>query len=132
MLTPPSFPYAFMTITFSYLDRKEIHAMKMTVLPKILYYFCTLPVRVSPFFLFPPTKLDTFVHLGPETPLQSPQVHRPQGGLGVLNLSRYYVAAQISPLSMLYAVSDVPLWVLLELSNCAPISLQTLLWLLHK
>lgn len=44
-------------------------------------------------------------------------------------MAKYYSAAQISQLSMLHATSDISLWVLLELPNCTPISLEVLLWL---
>lgn len=33
---------------------------------------------------------------------------------------------------MLHATLDILLWVLLELSNCAPTSMQAFLWLPHK
>lgn len=58
--------------------------------------------------------------------------HRLQGGLGVPQVTKYYLAAQISQLSLLHASSNVPLWVLLELPNCAPLLMQALFWLPQK
>lgn len=50
-------------------------------------------------------------------------IYRLQGGLGVPHVASYYLAAQISQMTLLHASSDVPLWVLLELPNCAPLSI---------
>lgn len=48
--------------------------------------------------------------------------HRLQGGLGVANI-KYYLATQIAQLSLLHASIAVTLWVLLELPNCAPVTM---------
>ncbi|CAI9558365.1 unnamed protein product [Staurois parvus] len=104
----------------------------MTVLPKLLYYFRTLPVRVPPHFLrLLQAKFMRFIWANkhPRVSRNTLFAHRLQGGLGVPNVTKYYQASQIVPLSMLHASSDVPLWVLLELPNCAPIQPSALLWL---
>lgn len=53
-------------------------------------------------------------------------------GLGVLNIAKYYLATQTVQLSLLHATFHTPLWVLLELPNCAPIAMPTLLWIPHN
>lgn len=60
------------------------------------------------------------------------RLHRLQGGLGVLNIARYYLAVQIAPLAMFQATMDIPLWVLLEIPYCAPVPASGLLWLMPK
>lgn len=109
----------------------RIHAVKMTVLPKLLYYFRTLPLHVPSFFLHHlQSRILSFIWA-----YQRPRVSRPtlyrhdrlQGGLGVPNIAKCYQAAQISQLILLHATPDIPLWVLLELPNCTSIPLSTLL-----
>lgn len=59
-------------------------------------------------------------------------IHKLQGGLGVPNVAKYYLAAQISQLAMLNATQNIPLWVLLELPSCVPTPVSALLWLPHR
>lgn len=113
----------------------RIHAVKMTILPKILYFFRTLPVQVPAFYLrLLQNRLLAFIwaHKRPRVSRSTLYAHRLQGGLGVPNVAKYYQAAQISQLSMLHATSDIPLWVLLEVPNCAPVPISALLWLPPK
>lgn len=57
----------------------------------------------------------------------TPFAHRLGGGLSVLNKSNYYLAAELLQLAMLHPTSDVPLWVFLEIPNCAPVLVLALL-----
>lgn len=62
----------------------------------------------------------------------TPLIHRLQEDLGVPHISKYYLAAQISQLTLLHTSSNVHLWVLLELPSCTPLSIQVLIWLPQK
>lgn len=119
--------------TFSWIGR--IHAIKITVLPKILYFFQTLPVRIPAFFLrLLQKRLLSFIWANKHTRVYrlTLYAHRLRGGLGVPNIAKYYQAAQISQFAMLQATSNIPFWVLLEIPNCAPVPISALLWLPPK
>lgn len=81
----------------------------------------------------PITKPDTPFYFGPET-FQGSQIHPMFTDFrGVWRSPKFPdIAAQISQLSIPYAVLDVPLWMLLKLPNCSLTALQALLWLSRK
>lgn len=84
----------------------RINSMKMTILPKLLYYFRTLPVRVPSHFLrLLQNRIFQFIwankHPGiSRTTLLTQGV---QGGPGIPNSAKYYLATQIAQLSLLRA-----------------------------
>lgn len=87
-----------------------------------------------PHFLILQNRMLSFIwaYRSPRIAHSTPFTHRLWSGLGVPNLAKYYLAAQISQLALLHASNDTPLWVLLELPNCAPTLISTLLWLPHR
>lgn len=59
-------------------------------------------------------------------------MHRLRGGLGVPNIAKYDLAVQISQPTLLHAILDIALWLLLQLPNCTPIPEWAPLCLLHR
>lgn len=79
----------------------------MTILPKVLYHFHTIPVHVPFFYVY--FRIGVYPLSGlisiPEF-RATPSTDRLQGGLGVPNLANYG-AAQISQLPLLHATWDI-------------------------
>ena len=76
----------------------RIEAVKMNVLPRLLYLFLSLPVRIpdSQFSMWD-KHLSRFIWAGarPRVRFKTLQIDREQGGLAVPNLREYYYAAQM-------------------------------------
>lgn len=65
----------------------------MMILPKLLYYFYTLPVRVPPHFLrLLQSKILRFIWANkhPRMSKATLFIHRLQGGLGIPHVANYY------------------------------------------
>lgn len=106
--------------------------MKMTILPKLLYYFHILPLQVPLHFLrLLQNRTFQFIRAN-KHPRISRETLLTQRLQWVPNIAKYYLATQITQLSLLHATFNTPLWFFLELPNCAPIAMPTLLWLPHN
>lgn len=118
------------TLPLSWFGR--IATVRMTYLPKLLYYFWVLPVQVPSHILcIHQRKIMQFIW-GSTRPRIKRQVlypHRINGGLSVPNLHTYYTAAAIAPLSHLHEKHQMPLWATIDLVDSHPIPLASLPWL---
>lgn len=109
----------------------RIHAIKMTLLPKLLYLFQSLLVKVSRLDLFRfQAKVITFIwgtkgHRLARSTLFAP---RSGGGLGVPNFYAYYKAAQIMQLSTVYSRHERPDWVSMERQAIPSFTIDFLFW----
>ncbi|XP_018429813.1 PREDICTED: integrin beta-2-like [Nanorana parkeri] len=104
----------------------------MTLLPKLLYLFRTLPVAIPNFALRSmQNSVMSFIWRDkrPRVARKTLYCHRRQGGLGVPDLKKYYQAAQIASIAALHIQLDPPLWTLLEIPYVHPCSLSSIPWL---
>ena len=120
-------------LPLSWLGR--INAVKMTILPKLLYLFRVLPSPIPAYFLrIIQNRMTTFIWGTSRPRIKAKILHLPktQGGLGYPNFTNYYRAAQISTLAKYHAKKETPLWVAIEATECDPIPPANLLWILPK
>uniref|UniRef100_A0A803KB25 Reverse transcriptase domain-containing protein n=1 Tax=Xenopus tropicalis TaxID=8364 RepID=A0A803KB25_XENTR len=108
----------------------RIHAVKMVILPQVLYYFRTLPIPIPNADLeklqqqvmkfiwnFKPPRVSKATVLAP----------RQKGGLGAPNMGKYFQAAQLASIPLMYA-SPPPKWVTMEETLIHPVKLIATLW----
>uniref|UniRef100_A0A803JI52 Reverse transcriptase domain-containing protein n=1 Tax=Xenopus tropicalis TaxID=8364 RepID=A0A803JI52_XENTR len=109
----------------------RIHAVKMVILPQVLYYFRTLPISI------PGPDIETLQQQvtkyiwntrPPRVSKATMQAPRQKGGLGVPNFGNYYRAAKIASIPMLYA-NPPPKWVTMEETLISPAKLAATIWL---
>lgn len=102
---------AWRPLCVSWLGR--VAAVKMSLLPKLLYLYRSL---------FPPTSIESFrpvyfstygAPLNQKVP-RSVLHSKLSGGLGIPNFARYYHAAQLAQITLLHAKIEISLWVSLE------------------
>lgn len=87
--------------------------IKITILPKLLYLFRVLPIRILAYYLRILQKEATAFVWGPFklcVPLQT-YLPKTNGGLGFPNFATYYKAAHIASLSKYHTIMEIPLWV---------------------
>lgn len=110
----------------------RIVTIRMTYLPKLLYYFRVLPVHVPPHIIrIQQRKIMQFIW-GSTRPRINKRVlyaRRVDGGLSVPNLQAYYTVAAIAPLSHLHEKQQMPLWGFVDLVDAHPIPLASIPWL---
>ena len=76
----------------------RIEALKINLLPRLLYLFLSLPVRIPDSqFLMWDKQLSRFIWVGarPRVRFKTLQIDKEHGGLAVANLKEYYYAAQM-------------------------------------
>uniref|UniRef100_A0A803JBX6 Reverse transcriptase zinc-binding domain-containing protein n=1 Tax=Xenopus tropicalis TaxID=8364 RepID=A0A803JBX6_XENTR len=109
----------------------RIHALKMTLLPKMLYLFRTLPIPLPDQDLKTmQRKIFKFIWADkhPRITRQTMYRSKQQGGLSVPQLQNYYIAAQLIPLIHMHALNP-PKWVTILKHPLYPTSPCALLWL---
>uniref|UniRef100_A0A6I8Q4E7 Reverse transcriptase domain-containing protein n=1 Tax=Xenopus tropicalis TaxID=8364 RepID=A0A6I8Q4E7_XENTR len=108
----------------------RIHATRMTILPKVLYYFRTLPIGI------PRSDIDRLQNQvmkfiwnarPPRVSKATMLSSRLKGGLGVPDIGKYYQAAQLSSIPLLFA-NPPPKWVTMEEAETLPIKLAATPW----
>lgn len=113
----------------------RVASMKMMVLPKLLYYFRTLPISVpiEALRLFQ-TKIFNFIWGTKDSRLARTTMYAPKdlGGLGVPDVRKYYIAAQLTQLCQLRHNHYRPDWVSIEAQACSPLPIYLILWLPSK
>lgn len=110
----------------------KINAIKMTILPKLLYLFRVLPIPIPSYFLRIVQKRATSFIWGsskPRIPIHTLHLPKNKGGLGYPNFTNYYRAAHLASLSKYHAKQEIPLWVFIEASENDPLLISNLLWL---
>ena len=111
----------------------RINTIKMSVLPKFLYLFQSIPVFLTKFFFKSVDSLiSAFIWNNKSPRIRKSILEKPrlQGGMALPNFIFYYWSANIRALVYwMRAVEgpDVPEWLVLESSSCAPTSLPALL-----
>lgn len=89
----------------------RVHAIKMTLLPRLLYLFRSLPIPLSKSFIHKlQSDMIRFVwgNKGYRCPSSILLCLRTQGGLGLPDLWGYYQAAQLSQISMIFSRAPKP------------------------
>uniref|UniRef100_A0A8C5MWS0 Reverse transcriptase domain-containing protein n=1 Tax=Leptobrachium leishanense TaxID=445787 RepID=A0A8C5MWS0_9ANUR len=118
------------TIDSSWLGRMA--AMKMCILPQILYYFRNIPVFIPAHLLLRMQKL-IHAHIWkgkpPRVSASTVTTPRRNGGLGFLDLQSYYKAALLAQLLSSMYQKEPPLWLQLENAMIFPYRLHDLMWL---
>uniref|UniRef100_A0A803JDT0 Reverse transcriptase domain-containing protein n=1 Tax=Xenopus tropicalis TaxID=8364 RepID=A0A803JDT0_XENTR len=110
----------------------RIHCAKMVVLPKLLYLFRTLPIRIATQDIHNlQSRINNFIwnNKHPRISKQTMYLHKTNGGLSSPNLLKYYWAARMAQITPAHASHNKPLWVEIEDDLIYPYSLQQVLWL---
>ena len=103
----------------------------MNILPKLLYYFRTIPINV------PKSKLEALQRLinkfiwADKRPRYSYALQfksQPSGGLGLPNLWKYFLAARLSQITQWFSPNRNVPWISFESSSIYPLYLQGILW----
>ena len=109
----------------------RVNAAKMTLLPKILYLFRSLPIPVTKSYIDSlQSAITKFIWEKKGNRLSKTVLFRPRlkGGLGLPNLWWYYRAAQLSQFSIIYLKGPKPDWVSMEKAVTPGFTLDFLLW----
>ena len=113
----------------------RINSIKMTLLPRILYLFRSLPIPIRKDQLQSlQSKILKFIwgKSGYRIPQNTLYNHRKRGGLGLPHLYKYFLAARLAQLSVVYSKFDKPDWVHIEKQAVPHLSLDYLLWCPQK
>lgn len=103
----------------------------MTILPKLLYYFRTLPINI------PKTRLESlqreinrFIWNNKKPRCSYSLMHRSQhnGGLGLPNLWFYFLAARLVQLAQWFSPDTNISWLNFESTSILPLNLKGILW----
>uniref|UniRef100_A0A8C5MCX6 Reverse transcriptase domain-containing protein n=1 Tax=Leptobrachium leishanense TaxID=445787 RepID=A0A8C5MCX6_9ANUR len=106
-------------------------AVKMSILPKILYIFRTLPLKLPRLYLDTlQSTLMTFVwnHKRPRVPRCLLYNRQTEGGLHMVNIHKYYRASCLASLSEIFHKQPWPQWLVVEASCLEGHNLANLLW----
>lgn len=113
----------------------RINSIKMTLLPRLLYLFRSLPIAIKRDHLREfQKKIIKFIlgkkgHSIAQRVLFSPKT---QGGLGLPNLLWYYKATRLAQLSMVYSKYEKPDWIQMERQAVPEYTLDYLMWCPQK
>lgn len=113
----------------------RIHAVKMTLLPRILYLFRAIPINIIKEHLKAfQRKIIKFIWGGKGYRLQQSTLYlnRPQGGLGLPQLFWYYQSARLAQISSVYAKTERPDWIQIERQAVPSFTIDFLLWVPPK
>lgn len=111
----------------------RLHSLKMNILPKILYLFCTLLVALVQIFDF--SKENYIIYLGEKRPRVSKHtLYAPRrgGGLRTPDLLKYFYAAQLAQLAKFHSTQPHPIWMQMEAYACQGRPIVHILWLTPK
>lgn len=106
--------------------------MKMMVLPKILYYFKTLPI-VEALRQFQ-TKIFSFILGAKGSRLAQTTMFGPNdlGGLGLPDFLKYYIVVQLTQLCQLHYNHYRLDWLSVEAQAFSPLQIDLVLWIPSK
>lgn len=111
----------------------RVNSVKMTILPRFLFLFQTLPVFIpKAYFKELDQHISTFIwnKTIPRIRKEFLQRHKHQGGLGLPSFINYYWAANVHKIQFWMSpkpAEDQPLWALMERSASAPVNLAALI-----
>uniref|UniRef100_A0A8C5QA48 Reverse transcriptase domain-containing protein n=1 Tax=Leptobrachium leishanense TaxID=445787 RepID=A0A8C5QA48_9ANUR len=106
-------------------------ALKMCILPQILYFFRNIPVFIPAHMLLRMQKmLQAHIWKGrpPRIPASTINTTRRRGGLGFINITAYYRAALLAQLLSSMSQRETPLWLRMENAYTAPFRIHDLMW----
>lgn len=109
----------------------KINSVKMTLLPRLLYIFRSLPIAIRKDHLLAfQDKVVKFIwgKSGHRLARHSLYSLRNKGGLGLPNFFWYYQAARLAQLSIVYSKSARPDWVEMERQAVPSFTIDFLLW----
>lgn len=110
----------------------HIAAVKMSLLPKLLYLYRVFPVTVPSYYhRIIQSKVFKFIW-GSTRPRVARSVllrSKPNGGLGIPKFQHYYQAARLAQTALYHSKLEIPLWVSLEAIDSFPLTITNLLWL---
>lgn len=110
----------------------RVAAVKMSLLPKLLYLYRVLPIAIPSYF-HRIIQSCVFKYIwGPIKPRVTRSIllrSKLCGGLGLPNFAHYYHAAQVAQLTLLHAKTEIPLWVSLEAIELSPLMVSNMQWL---
>lgn len=90
----------------------RVVAVKMPLLPKLLYLYRVLPIAIPPYF-HRVIQSRVFKYIwGPIKPRVSRSIllrSRLSGGLGIPHFAQYFHAAQLAQIALYHAQSETPL-----------------------
>lgn len=112
----------------------HINILKMSILPKFLYLFQSIPLPLSQTFFCKLKKLfSNFIWNNRCPRLRLSLLHLPydRGGLHVPNLQWYYWAAQLRTAMFYFSPPDPPAWLAIERTTTSGLSLQSYLYSAH-
>lgn len=111
------------SFNISFLGR--ITVIKITILPKLLYLFCALPITLNKII----TRFQSYgqapTHIFPK---QCYINHTKSGGLGLPDFWLYYLAARWSQTAQWHIQNPRIPWVKFEKESINPYSIASLLW----
>lgn len=109
----------------------RIHIIKMSILPKFLYYFQTLPLPLPQSFFDNLNKLfSQFIWNNRKARLRLRLLYLPyeRGGLQLPNLKWYYMAAQLTSTSHYFCKNSPPAWVTIEQQSTPDLPIYSYLY----
>lgn len=108
-----------------------INVVKMTMLPRLLYLFHSLPIPLRRDHLTSfQSKILKFIWGGSSYRIKQQTLYLSckQGGLGLPHLYRYYLASRIAQLTIIYSNRKKPDWIQIERQAVLQYTLDYLLW----
>ena len=109
----------------------RIHVIKMSILPKFLYYFQTLPLALPISFFDNLNKLfSQFIWNNRKARLRYKLLYLPydRGGLQLPNLRWYYMAAQLASATHYFSTKSPPTWVNIEQQSIPDLPIYSYLY----
>uniref|UniRef100_A0A803J749 Reverse transcriptase domain-containing protein n=1 Tax=Xenopus tropicalis TaxID=8364 RepID=A0A803J749_XENTR len=109
----------------------RIAAVKMTLLPRILYLFRTLPIKFPEHTATVLQKsITNFIWGGKKPRIKATIMTKPKslGGLGVPHIYRYYLASRLEAMIITHKPTKEP-WKIIENQATAPLKLAHLFWI---
>lgn len=109
----------------------KVHAVKMTLLPRLLYLFRSLPIPIKKSFIRKlQSDIISFVwgKRGYRCPSNTLLRLKSQGGVDLPDLWAYYQAAQLAQISMIFSQGPKPDWLAIERRATPHHTLDYLLW----
>lgn len=109
----------------------RINVLKMSILPKFLYYFQALPLPLPQSFFDNLNKVfSRFVWNNKKARLRLRLLYLPyeRGGLQLPNLRWYYIAAQLTSASYYFHTDAPPIWVTIEQQSIPNLPLSSYLY----
>lgn len=107
----------------------RVETVKMNVLPRLLYLFMSLPIRIpAAFFKKMQKMISTFIWQKRKARIKFTQLTsgKAQGGLNLPNLKLYYWAAQMRGMLEWLTQNRETTWLTMEQSSCPRFSLQAI------